>query len=141
MKPDVVILDIGMPLLNGLETTRQMLQHDPDFRPPTREARAFHELTGEMWIDARQRRLVGMRGQLMADVKFAGGLLGYLLKGGHFDVEQQELSPERWELTSLDVDMQGRRSCSKRLPSSKKNVARISELFRLAYLWHTRPRC
>lgn len=108
LKPDVVILDIGMPLLNGLETTRQMLQHDPDFRPPTREARAFHELTGEMWIDARQRRLVGMRGQLMADVKFAGGLLGYLLKGGHFDVEQQELSPERWELTSLYVDMQGK---------------------------------
>ena len=29
LKPDVVILDIGMPLLDGLETTRQMLQHDP----------------------------------------------------------------------------------------------------------------
>ena len=31
-KPDVVILDIGMPLLNGLETTRQLLKHDPDFK-------------------------------------------------------------------------------------------------------------
>jgi CheY-like chemotaxis protein len=30
--PDVVILDIGMPLLNGLETTRQLLKHDPDFK-------------------------------------------------------------------------------------------------------------
>ncbi len=29
LKPDVVILDIGMPLLNGLDTTRQLLQHDP----------------------------------------------------------------------------------------------------------------
>ena len=29
LKPDVVILDIGMPFLNGLETTRQLLQHDP----------------------------------------------------------------------------------------------------------------
>ena len=32
LKPDVVILDIGMPLLNGLDTTRQLLQHDPHFK-------------------------------------------------------------------------------------------------------------
>jgi len=32
LKPDVVILDIGMPLLNGLDTTRQLLQHDPQFK-------------------------------------------------------------------------------------------------------------
>jgi len=32
LKPDVVILDIGMPFLNGLETTRQLLQHDPNFK-------------------------------------------------------------------------------------------------------------
>ncbi|HXZ30788.1 MAG TPA: response regulator transcription factor [Terriglobales bacterium] len=32
LKPDIVILDIGMPLLNGLDTTRQLLQHDPQFK-------------------------------------------------------------------------------------------------------------
>src|SRR6202041_3949967 len=32
LKPDVIILDIGMPNLNGLSTTRQMLQHDPNFK-------------------------------------------------------------------------------------------------------------
>lgn len=32
LKPDVVILDIGMPKLNGLDTTRQLLQHDPQFK-------------------------------------------------------------------------------------------------------------
>ncbi len=32
LKPDVVIVDIGMPLLNGLDTTRQLLQHDPQFK-------------------------------------------------------------------------------------------------------------
>jgi len=32
LKPDIVILDIGMPLLNGLDTTRQLLQHDPRFK-------------------------------------------------------------------------------------------------------------
>jgi DNA-binding NarL/FixJ family response regulator len=29
LKPDVVIIDIGMPNLNGLATTRQMMQDDP----------------------------------------------------------------------------------------------------------------
>ena len=32
LKPDVVIVDIGMPNLNGLDTTRQLLQHDPNFK-------------------------------------------------------------------------------------------------------------
>jgi len=32
LKPDVVILDVGMPNLNGLDTTRQLLQMDPHFK-------------------------------------------------------------------------------------------------------------
>ncbi len=32
LHPDIVILDIGMPRLNGLDATRQILQHDPDQR-------------------------------------------------------------------------------------------------------------
>src|SRR5260370_4393448 len=32
LKPDVVIVDIGMPNLNGLDTTRQLLQYDPHFK-------------------------------------------------------------------------------------------------------------
>lgn len=30
LKPDVVIVDIGMPNLNGLDATRRLLQHDPN---------------------------------------------------------------------------------------------------------------
>jgi hypothetical protein len=81
---------------------------DPSFQPPSREARVFHEMEGEMWVHETQRRLVRIRGQLIADVKFAGGLLGHLEKGGHFNVEQRELSPGQWDLTFMEVDMKGK---------------------------------
>ncbi|PYX70619.1 MAG: hypothetical protein DMG72_18465 [Acidobacteria bacterium] len=81
---------------------------NPNFQPSSREARVFHEMEGEMWVHETQRRLVRLRGQLIADVKFAGGLLGHLEKGGHFNVEQTELLPTRWELTVMEVDMKGK---------------------------------
>lgn len=83
-------------------------QPNPSFQPPSREARVFHEMEGEMWVQETQRRLVRIQGQLVADVKFAGGLLGHLEKGGHFNVEQRELSPGHWDLTFMEVDMTGK---------------------------------
>jgi DNA-binding NarL/FixJ family response regulator len=32
LKPDFIILDVGMPNLNGLAATRQLAQHDPNFK-------------------------------------------------------------------------------------------------------------
>lgn len=81
---------------------------NPSFQPPTREAHVFHQMAGEMWVDARQHRLARIKGQLIGDVKFGGGFLGHLEKGGHFYVEQHELSPGQWELTFLQVDMKGK---------------------------------
>jgi len=81
---------------------------NPSFQPPSREARVFHEMEGEMWVHETQRRLVRIRGHLIADVKFAGGLLGHLEKGGHFGVEQRELLPGQWDLTFMEVDMKGK---------------------------------
>ena len=81
---------------------------NPSFQPPSREARVFHEMEGTMWVHERQQRLVHISGQLVADVKFAGGVLGHLEKGGHFNVEQRELSPGHWDLTFMEVDMKGK---------------------------------
>ncbi len=48
---------------------------NPNLQPPSREARVFHQLQGEMGVDATQRRLIRMSGQLIADVKFGGAHL------------------------------------------------------------------
>lgn len=78
------------------------------FQPPSREARVFNEMEGEMWIDEQQQRLARMHGQLIADVKFAGGVLGHLEKGGHFHIEQRELLPGEWDVSLMEVDMKGK---------------------------------
>jgi len=81
---------------------------NPCFKPPSREAHVFHEMEGEIWVDARQDRLVEITGHLIHEVKFAGGLLGHLDRGGRFEARQAEVAPGHWELTTLNVDMKGR---------------------------------
>jgi len=81
---------------------------NPKFQPPSLEARVFHSMQGEMTVDVKQSRLTGIRGHLVADVKFGGGLLGCLDRGGKFEVRQLEVAPGQWEMIVLVVDMKGK---------------------------------
>jgi hypothetical protein len=81
---------------------------NPSFHPPSLEARVFHDMEGEMWIDCKQERLAGFDGHLTQTVKFGFGLLGHLDKGGHFEVRQAEVVPGHWDLTSLSLEMTGK---------------------------------
>jgi len=81
---------------------------NPNFRPPSVEARVFHGMQGELTVDTKQERLVAINGHLMEDVKFGGGLLGHLDKGGKFEVRQTEVASGQWEMTVLVVDIKGK---------------------------------
>jgi hypothetical protein len=81
---------------------------NPNFQPPSLEARVFHGMEGEMTVDTKQERLAALKGHLLEDVKFGGGLLGHLDRGGKFEVRQTEVAPGHWEMTALNVDMKGK---------------------------------
>jgi hypothetical protein len=81
---------------------------NPNFQPPSLEARVLHGMQGEMTVDTKQDRLAALNGHLMEDVTFGGGLLGHLDKGGKFEVRQEEVAPGQWEMTVLGVDMKGK---------------------------------
>ena len=81
---------------------------NPNFRPPSIEARVFQNMEGEMTVDSKQERLAAINGHLMEDVKFGGGVLGHLDKGGKFEVRQTEVAPGQWQMTVLVVDMKGK---------------------------------
>ena len=78
------------------------------FHPPSLEARIFHDMEGEMWVDCKQERLAGFDGHLTQTVKFGFGLLGHLDKGGHFEVRQAEVVPGHWDMTTLSLEITGK---------------------------------
>jgi hypothetical protein len=78
------------------------------FHPPSMEARVFHDMEGEMWVDCKQERLAGFDGHLTQSVNFGFGLLGHLDKGGHFEVRQAEVAPGHWGMITLSLEMTGK---------------------------------
>jgi hypothetical protein len=100
---------------------------NPAFRPPYREGKVLHEMAGEIWIDAKQQRLASINGQLMDEVKFAGGLLGHLEKGGQFFVKRSEVASAHWELTEMVVNMRGKALLFKTISVQQKEVHRNFE--------------
>jgi hypothetical protein len=107
--------------------TKLVFKPNPGFRPSSREAKVLHEIAGEIWIDARQQRFVTITGQLMNEVKFAGGLLGHLEKGGEFAVKRTEVAPAHWEVTEMAVDMRGKALLFKTISVQQKELHRNFE--------------
>ncbi|HTG30091.1 MAG TPA: hypothetical protein VK818_17875 [Methylomirabilota bacterium] len=81
---------------------------NPAFRASGSSEMVFHHMEGTLTLDVKQKRLVEISGRLNSEVKFAGGLLGHLDKGGTFYVKQQEVGPGCWEMTRMDVQMNGK---------------------------------
>lgn len=88
-------------------TTTLHFEPDPKFHPPTREARVFSSMAGELVADNRQQRVARMSGHLIHDVNFGGGLLGRLRQGSTFALTQQPVGSSYWELTSIRVHLVG----------------------------------
>lgn len=54
------------------ELVKVVFKPNPQFAAHSREAKVLTQMQGEIWIDAKQQRLVSINGQLVNDVKFAG---------------------------------------------------------------------
>ena len=55
---------------------------NPNFRTSGHAAQVFYHMKGSLLVDAKQKRLAEISGKLMSEVKFGGGVLGHLNKGG-----------------------------------------------------------
>lgn len=97
------------------------------FKPSSREGKILHEMSGEIWINAKEHRMTRISGELVNPVKFGGGILGHLERGGHFSVERTEIAPEDWEVIELDVNMRGKALLFKTISVRQKETHRDFE--------------
>ena len=81
---------------------------NPGFPPHSIEARIFHAMSGDLWIDARMKRMARLHGQLEENVDFGYGILGRLYKGGWFELRRVQVSATDWKTDRLEVHMNGR---------------------------------
>ena len=80
---------------------------DPAFGPPTWASRVFAAMEGEMVVNDAQHRIASLKGRLIRDVKFCGGLCGSIHSGGTFSVERRQIAPSIWQITETHVHIDG----------------------------------
>ncbi|WP_263410651.1 hypothetical protein [Terriglobus tenax] len=104
------------------DTTTLAFQPNPNFTPPSMEARVFAAMAGEIVVDKEQHRMKLMRGTLVNDVTFGWGLFGRMRKGGTFSVERREISPGKWIIVETHIHIDGKALLFKSISEQEDEV-------------------
>ena len=78
---------------------------NPKFSPPDYETQALTAMSGELWIDAAQERVVRLEGHLQQDTDYGWGILGRLNKGGWVVIEQADVGEQQWRIAHVQMEM------------------------------------
>ncbi len=103
---------------------RVKFRPNPDYNPPTYEARVIHSLAGTVLIDGDHKRLARVAGQLMNRVEFGYGLLGRI-DSGSVEFERVEVGPQQWKTALINIHFSGRAVIFKTI--SKEQYERRSD--------------
>jgi len=94
----------------GIENDCRRLRYTPNPKYSTHsmEARVFHQLSGELWIDLRMKRIRRFDGRLDDNVDFAFGMLGRISKGSWFSMTRAQVSAKEWKTDHFESHVNGR---------------------------------
>ena len=67
-----------------------------------------HSLAGTVLIDAQQKRLAKLSGQLVNGVNFGFGIFGHIDTGGTIEVGRVQVGPSQWKTALLNIQLTGR---------------------------------
>lgn len=90
------------------QVARFRFKPNPKFDPPDLETQILKQMTGELWIDPAQERVVRLDGRLDQDVDYAWGILGRLYKGGTIRIDQAPVGENQWRIVHFDMKMSAR---------------------------------
>lgn len=78
---------------------------NPGFSPPDLETQALTAMTGELWVDTTQERVMRLEGHLQQDTNYGLGILGKLDKGGWVVIDQADVGGRQWRITRFQMKM------------------------------------
>ncbi|HVA94407.1 MAG TPA: hypothetical protein VNI36_05825 [Candidatus Dormibacteraeota bacterium] len=95
---------------NGSRTlTKFLLDPDPNYTPNSRFGTVFQHVHAVIWVDENQEQIARAEGNITSDISFFAGIAGKIYHGGHFVMEQSEVSPGVWLPTLYIYNVDGRK--------------------------------
>jgi hypothetical protein len=94
----------------GMDNGNRHLRYtpNPSYTAHTIEARFLHTLSGDLWIDARMKRLRRLEGRMDENLDIGFGLVGRVNKGGSFLLVRTQVSPTDWKTGQLQMHISGK---------------------------------
>jgi hypothetical protein len=80
---------------------------NPNYTTHTIESRIFHSMSGDLWIDARLKRVARVEGRLQNNLDIGFGLLGRINKGGWFRMQRTQVGATEWKTQHLEIHLNG----------------------------------
>jgi hypothetical protein len=121
LMPEAFVYDYDGGEENSL---RIKFRPNPDYSPPTYEARVIHSLAGTILIDSEQKRLTKVAGHLMNRVEFGYGPLGRI-DSGTVELGRVAVGPQQWKTDFINIHFSGRVAIFKTI--SKEQYERRSD--------------
>jgi hypothetical protein len=81
---------------------------NPNFTPPDMETEVLTAMSGEIWVDPVQVRVMHLQARLEKDVEFGWGVLGRLYKGGWLNIDSADVGGGVWRVVRFQMNMSAR---------------------------------
>jgi hypothetical protein len=108
---------------------RVKFRPNPEYVPPTYEARVIHSLAGTILVDPERKRMTKIACRLVNRVEFGYGLLGRI-DSGTVELERVEVGPLEWKTAFINIHFSGRVAVFKTI--SKDQYERRSDFREVA---------
>jgi hypothetical protein len=109
---------------------RLKFRPDPNYNPPTYEARVAHSLAGGVLIDPQEKRLVKLSGRILNQIDFGFGFLGHIDKGGTIEIGRVQAAPAQWKTALINIQLSGRliffKTIDKQEYETRSNFRRVA---------------
>ena len=106
MLPNAFLYQYAGPVASPTGTAERFtFKPNPRFSPPDYETQALTALSGEIWIDPAQERVLRLEGHLQQDTDYGWGILGRLNKGGWVELEQADVGGKQWRIVHVQMQM------------------------------------